>query len=108
MACCQFGKKAGSPVRNLFAKTEKFHGMPEQLEAFMEQTWQLGGTYGNWTMTVTVTAPNDLDTADVTEFPARQFDGLGRVFHDAVNLYECLRYQDDRGSQTGIYGTLVY
>jgi hypothetical protein len=108
MACCRFGKKPGSPDRNLLAKSEKFHGRSEQLEDLMENTWQIGGTYANWTMTVTVVAPDHLDAADVAEFPVRQFDGLGRVFHDAVNLYECLRYQNDRGAQAGVYGTRVY
>jgi hypothetical protein len=107
MACCQCGKKGGSPDRNLFAKSEKFHGMPEQVEAHMEQTWQLGGTYANWTMTVTVTAPDHLDAADLAEFPTHHFDSLGRMFSDAVNIYEYLRYQDDRDTQAG-HGTRVY
>jgi hypothetical protein len=74
----------------------------------MEYTWKLGGTYADWTMTVTVTAPDHLTEADVPEFPSRQFDNLGRTFHDAVNLYECLRYQDDRSANAGVFGTRVY
>jgi hypothetical protein len=73
----------------------------------MEQTWQVAGTYANWTMTVTVTAPDDLDEADLADFPVRQFDGLGRVFHDAVNLYECLRCQDEREASPWVNGMVV-
>lgn len=74
----------------------------------MDYTWQLGGTYANWTMTITVNPPDHLEQADLSEFPVRQFDNLGRVFHDAVNLYECLRYQDDRVARAGVFGSRVY
>jgi hypothetical protein len=74
----------------------------------MEHIWHFGGTYANWTMTVTVSAPDHLDRADLAEFPVRRFDNLGRQFHDAVNLYESLRYQDDHAARAGIYGSRVY
>ncbi len=74
----------------------------------MEHTWRLGGTYANWTMTVTADAPDHLDEADLTTFPVRRFDNLGRHFHDAVNLYESLRYQDDHAGRAGICGSRVY
>jgi hypothetical protein len=108
MACCQSGKKLGSPDWNLFAKVELFHGMPTRLEEHMQHTWRFGGAYANWTMTITATAPDHLDTADLTEFPLRQFDNLGRQFHDAVNLYESRRYQDDRSTHAGFYGSRMY
>ena len=73
----------------------------------MQHTWHFSGAYANWTMTITVTPPDHLDTVDVPEFPVRRFDNLGRQFHDAVNLYESLRYQDDR-AQVGIYGSRMY
>jgi hypothetical protein len=74
----------------------------------MQNTWNFSGAYANWTMTVTVSAPDHLDEADVTEFPIRQFENLGRQFHDAVNLYESLRCQDGQASLAGIYGSRVY
>ena len=74
----------------------------------MEHTWHFSGAYANWTMTISVTPPDHLDEADVAEFPARRFDNLGRQFHDAVNLYESLRYQDDRAARAGIYGSRMY
>lgn len=107
MRCCQPGKEHGSPDRNLFADAEKFHGVPDKQEATVEHTWTLGGTYANWKMTVTVTAPDHLDESEVADFPVRQFENLGRQFHDAVNLYECLRYQDDR-TRASIYGSRMY
>lgn len=67
----------------------------------MEHTWTLGGGYANWTMTITATAPDRADPPeeptgpDFPEFPTRQFENLGRQFHDAVNLFECLRYEDE-------------
>jgi hypothetical protein len=102
MAYCQFGKKLGSPDWNLIAELEIFHGAP------MQHTWNFGGAYANWTMTVSISAPDHLDESEVTEFPLRQFDNLGRQFHDAVNLYESLRCQDDRASRVGIYGSRMY
>lgn len=68
----------------------------------MQHTWHFAGAYANWTMTVTVAPPDHLDAADLSAFPVRRFDSLGRHFHDAVNLYECLRYQEDRSAQAGI------
>ncbi|HEX6357208.1 hypothetical protein [Actinophytocola sp.] len=74
----------------------------------MQNTWQFSGAYANWTMTISISAPDHLDRPDMVEFPVRQFDNLGRQFHDAVNLYESLRYQDDWASRAGIYGSRVY
>jgi hypothetical protein len=102
MACCQLGKKLGSPDWNLFAKVDLFHG------ALMQHTWRFSGAYANWTMTITTAAPDHLDAADLTEFPLRQFDNLGRQFHDAVNLYESRRFQDDRSAHAGFYGSRMY
>jgi hypothetical protein len=73
----------------------------------MQHTWQFAGAYANWTMTVTISPPDHLETADVTAFPIQRFDTLGRQFHDAVNLYESLRCQDDR-TAVGIYGSRMY
>jgi hypothetical protein len=108
MACCQLCKKLGSPDWNLFAKLAIFHGLPTRTEEPMQHTWNFGGAYANWSMTITVAAPDHLDAADLTEFPLRQFDNLARQFHDAVNLYESLRCQNDQTSLAGIYGSRVY
>lgn len=74
----------------------------------MHHTWHFAGAYANWSMTVTVAAPDHLDAADLSAFPVRRFDNLGRHFHDAVNLYESLRYQEDRSTRAGIYGSRMY
>lgn len=74
----------------------------------MRHTWHFSGTYANWTMTVTASAPDHLDEPDLTEFPLRRFDNLGRHFQDAVNLYESLRYQDDRAARAGACGSRMY
>lgn len=74
----------------------------------MEQTWTLGGSYADWTMTVTVTAPAHLEAPDLTSFPDKAFANLGLHFHDAVNLYECRRHQDDDRTSAGIYGSRIY
>jgi hypothetical protein len=74
----------------------------------MQNTWYFSGAYANWAMTITVSPPDHLDKAELTDFPLRQFDSLGRQFHDAVNLYECRRDQDARASQVGAYGSRVY
>ena len=74
----------------------------------MQHTWHFSGAYANWTMTITISPPDHLDAPDLTEFPVRRFENLGRQFHDAVNLYESLRYQDDRGLRAGIYGSRMY
>jgi hypothetical protein len=74
----------------------------------MQHTWHFAGAYANWSMTVTVSAPDHLDAADIAAFPLQRFDNLGRHFHDAVNLYESLRYQEDRGARAGIYGSRMY
>lgn len=102
MTYCQFSKKLGSPDWNLFAEVAIFHG------ALMQHNWHFGGAYANWTMTITVSPPDHLDKAELTEFPLRRFDNLSRQFHDAVNLYESLRYQDDRAARVGIYGSRMY
>jgi hypothetical protein len=85
MSCCQLCKKLGSPDWNLIAEVEPFQCV------HMEHTWHFGGAYANWTMTVTATAPDHLDTPDLTQFPVQRFDNLGRHFQEAVNLYESLR-----------------
>lgn len=74
----------------------------------MQHTWHFGGAYANWSMTIAIAAPDHLDRPDIVTFPLRQFDNLGRQFHDAVNLYESLRYQDDRSARAGIYGSRMY
>jgi len=74
----------------------------------MQNTWRFAGAYANWTMTITATAPDHLTEPDLTEFPLRQFDNLGRQFHDTVNLYESRRYQDDRSAHAGFFGSRTY
>jgi hypothetical protein len=74
----------------------------------MQNTWHFSGAYANWSMTITISPPDHLDKTELTEFPLRQFDNLSRQFHDAVNLYESRRCQDDRSTQAGIYGSRVY
>jgi hypothetical protein len=102
MTCCQCGKKLGSPDWKLLAEGGTFHRVS------MQHTWHFGGAYANWTMTITVNAPDHLDETEIAEFPLRQFDNLGRQFHDTVNLYESRRYQDDHSARAGIYGSRVY
>jgi len=63
----------------------------------MEHTWTLNGGYANWTMTITATAPehSELTEPDLPTFPVENFANLGRQFHDTVNLFECLRFEDE-------------
>ena len=74
----------------------------------MKHTWHFGGAYANWTMTIAVGPPDHLDKAELTEFPLQRFGNLGRQFHDAVNLYESLRCQEDRSTRAGIYGSRTH
>jgi hypothetical protein len=89
MTFCQYGKESSSPVRNLCSTAAKFHGVA------VEQTWNVRGSYANWTMTITTAAPEHREHVDLRYFPERAFTRLADQFVDAVNLYECLRDQDE-------------
>lgn len=55
----------------------------------MQMTWQVGGAYANWTLTVTIERPEHLTEANYQgDWRQEPFEHLHLHFVDVVNLLE--------------------